>query len=455
MKLIKSKNHEINYLSKIIEIKNFLPHPNPEVEKLKCATVDGFNVLVGIDSKPGLYVYFPTSSKINHKFLSFACLYKDNSLNMDQTKNGMFESNGRVRAIKLKGCVSEGFLIEAYILSNYINYLFNTQEKYDFQCGSEFDTITDNGKEEWLSCKYVVETKSTNTNSTTKRQKNIKKYPRLREDQFKFHYDTVRIEKLPGIIAPNDIIHISSKWHGTSGITARILCKTKETWIQKLLTKWFNLCWDKYDYIYSSRSVVKNKYYNTNDIHNFYGDDVWSDATKYLEQFLTKGMTFYYEIVGFTKSGKFIQKGYDYGCVPPTDSNYAINKHFRVKIYRITLTDDDGKVFEFSPSRVQQYCKKFGIEPVDELYYGPAKYLYPDIEIGDEWYNNFIRRLSKDKNFYMECNSPDCKNKVPHEGVVIKKDIMEPHAYKLKCFKFLDKEQSLLDKGEIDMEESN
>ena len=36
----------------------------------------------------------------------------------------------------------------------------------------------------------------------------------------------------------------------------------------------------------------------------------------------------------------------------------------------------------------------------------------------------FIDKLANDKAFYMEEYSPDCINKVPHEGIVLKKDDM-------------------------------
>ena len=46
MNLGKSKKANINYLAKIVNIKEFYPHPKPSVERLKCATVDGFTILV-------------------------------------------------------------------------------------------------------------------------------------------------------------------------------------------------------------------------------------------------------------------------------------------------------------------------------------------------------------------------------------------------------------------------
>ena len=53
----------------------------------------------------------------------------------------------------------------------------------------------------------------------------------------------------------------------------------------------------------------------------------------------------------------------------------------------------------------------------------------------------------------MELNSPTCKNKVPHEGIVIKIENMKSEAFKLKCFKFLDAEGKALDKGESNIED--
>ena len=112
MKLIKSKNCDVNYLAQVVNITSFQQHPDPEVRKLKIAQVNGYKVVVGIDSKPGWYVYFPTLSQINKDFLSFNNLFKNKELNSNKEKSGSFEDNCKVSAIKLRGQVSEGFLIE-------------------------------------------------------------------------------------------------------------------------------------------------------------------------------------------------------------------------------------------------------------------------------------------------------------------------------------------------------
>jgi hypothetical protein len=89
--------------AKIIDITSFRPHSNPEVNKLKCCRVDGFNIITGINSEPGLYVYFPVDCQINSEFLSSNNLFRDKELNQDKTESGLFEQNCRVRSVSLKG----------------------------------------------------------------------------------------------------------------------------------------------------------------------------------------------------------------------------------------------------------------------------------------------------------------------------------------------------------------
>lgn len=145
MELIISKNANSNYLSKIVEIQSFHPHPDPDVSKLKCCTVDGYNIIVGIDEQPGRFVYFPALSQINNNLLSYCNLYKHKELNSNPNKTGMFEDNGRVKAIRLRGCISEGFLLPIIAFQNFI--LSVTNKEIACKVGTEFDSIKDGNKE--------------------------------------------------------------------------------------------------------------------------------------------------------------------------------------------------------------------------------------------------------------------------------------------------------------------
>lgn len=454
MKLIQSKNANVNYLAKIVKIDNFHKHSDPEVTKLKCCCIDGFNIITGIDSEPGLYVYFPTACCINPKFLSYANLYRHGELNVDQTKTGMFEDNGRVKAIRLRGELSEGFIIPIVVLENWVMSTVNVELKVEE--GTEFDSIEHDGKTFWVNKKYIP--KNTRTSGApgsgnSGKGKQPKRLDKIIENQFRFHYDTVLIKKCPHVLHPSDLISITSKVHGTSGISAYVLCKQELNWKQKIARWLTGEEFDKYDYLYSSRSVIKNQYYNKSVQGGFYGVDVWKYADDIVRPCLSKGMTAYYEIIGFLPNGGYIQKNYDYGCLPPVgDEAYTYGKHFKVQIYRVTITDVSGKVHEFSAREVQLWAQMVGLVPVEQYYYGYAKDLYPDLDPSEHWNENFLSKLANDKNFYMECNSPTCDNKVPHEGIVIKIENMKSEAFKLKCFKFLDGEGKALDKGEVDIE---
>ena len=466
MKLIVGPKANINYLAKIVKIEHFKPHTDPEVTRLKCCVIDGFNIICGIDSEPGLYVYFPTACCLNPDFLTYANLYRHKEFNKDPEQSGMFDDNGRVKAIKLRGELSEGFIIPAVMLENYILSVTNVE----LTCteGTEFDCVEHDGKIFWINKKYIPKHAHTfSTSGSDKQGKQPKGLDKIIENQFRFHYDTTLIKKCPHVIKYNDLISITEKVHGTSGISAYVLCNQPRNlrnkiwaWAAKHIFKLdlvgsVNMYPD-YDYIYASRSVVKNKYYNAKVNNGFYGVDVWKYADDIVRPWLQRGMTAYYEIVGFLPNGGYIQKGYDYGCIPPKEGDvYQHGVHFKVMVYRVTLTNVAGNVHEFSAREVQQWCNSVGLTPVNQYYYGYAEELYPDLDPGEHWNENFLQLLANETAFHMEEDSPTCNNKVPHEGIVIKVENMKSEAFKLKCFRFLDKEGKSLDKGESNIEDEN
>lgn len=475
MNLTKSKNANINYLAQIVDIKEFSKHVNPAVERLKVAHVQGYDIIVGIDEKPGKYVYFPTNSMINPALLSFANLYRHAELNADQEKTGFFEDNGRVKAICLQKQVSEGFLLPFETLQAFIVSSVNVELKEkDCPHGLEFDQVEHGGKAFWINRKYIIKNTQQNSNSEGKgvkrRNNKIKKFDTIIEDQFRFHYDTVLLRKNPNVIEPNDLISITAKMHGTSAIFAYVKCRRYLSWREKLAS-WITGrkdLFNDYNYIYSSRSVIKNQFLYKGlpkqQTGGYYKVDIWKIANDYIKQFLTKGMTVYAEIVGYLPNGSYIQKDYDYGCTPPSIKNYDENSikegdytcgvHYKILVYRISLTNVDGISHEFSAKEVQQWCNKKGLVPVKEYYYGYAKDLYHELDVKSEtWAAEFMEKLANDRNFFMEMRSPDCNNDVPHEGIVIKVEDGVPRAWKLKCFAFLNKEQKELDSGISNIED--
>ena len=420
MQLTQSPKFNRNYAAKIVEIKDFINHPNPKCERLKCCTIDGYSIAVSIDTNPGTYIYFPIECAIDDRFLSANNLFRDKNKNFDKEQAGFFEDNCRVKIIKLQGYPSEGFITPITYLYNWLTLIGKKSEiVHKVAPGTEFDSVDG----EIICRKYVPQS-------------------------CLYSWSAVH---------PNDIISITAKVHGTSGISAYVLCERPKKWYEKVfefLTR-KEMDGTQYDYLWSSRSVVKNPYYNGTTNGGFYGVDVWKYADDVVRPHLQKGMTAYYEIVGFLPNGGAIQKlggkAFDYGFEPPK-GEYKYGENFGVQIYRLTYTNPDGRVYEFSARQVQQWCVKEGLKPVEEYYYGYAKDLYPDLSVSEHWNENFLQRLASDKNFFMECESPTCNNKVPHEGIVIKIENSLSEAYKLKCIKFLEGESKSLDKGEVDIE---
>ena len=191
IKLCYSGSCDIAYAARLITLteQDFIAHPN--AEKLKLARVFGFKVIVGIDAEPGEYIYFPAGSQISGSFLFHTSNYRNKNKNKDKTVSGTFEQSGRVKAIRLRGEVSEGWLCKSIDLEGWISEMTGTEDlEIDYGTGI-FDTVQiEEGRTAWICKKYIVK-----GDPGTKHQRFRGKVPghledRVPKDQFKFHYET-------------------------------------------------------------------------------------------------------------------------------------------------------------------------------------------------------------------------------------------------------------------------
>jgi hypothetical protein len=426
-----------NYLAKVVKLSGVRKHTN--ADKLQCVTVDGCNVVTGMDAKDGaLYIYFPVESALNKEYLSWSNSFENKEMNADQEKKGFFNRHGRVRAIRLRQERSEGYIVPVEDLSAWLSEKTGSKVSIgESNVETEFDYFEDIQVCE----KYVNREVLRQQALAGKKEKKAVRQSKLVDGQFRLHIDTSHLSKNMHKISPNDVISITNKLHGTSFVVGNVLCKKPLKWYEKVLQKvGVNVVDTHYDLVYSSRKVVKNQYNDNTNKQHFYGYDLWEEIAKFLSPNLTEGLTFYGEAVGFTKDGAFIQKGYDYGCNPG---------EFKVFIYRITLTNYSGKVFEFSAKQVKDFCSKFGLNHVPEYYYGYAKDLFPEVSVTEHWNENFLAKLTET---YLEKDCEICVNKVPGEGVVVRREDLEVDVYKHKSFRFKQYESEQLDLGEVDIE---
>src|SRR5690606_174130 len=131
-----------------------------------------------------------------------------------------------------------------------------------------------------------------------------------------------------------------------------------------------------------------------------------------------------------------------------------------LEVYRITHTNPDGLVTELSYPQIKEFCDRVGFTASHLFYYGEVFHLLGKMRREgkykveeDNWREEFINYL---EDMYNGKNCFICKNKVPEEGIVARKEsLFNCESYKLKSFDFLQYESSQLDKGESDIESEN
>lgn len=496
--LRKTEDANPNYLATICQIENL--YPIEGADRLMRTVINGNDMVVSKDMKVGdIVVYFPVETAICEQFLSANNLYElseahrnanfaeveelikfantseddqDAKQAMAKAKSmcGFFNKRGRVRMLKLRGQYSMGFVIPVESLRK----AFPDLTAIYGEIGTQFNYVGDTQ----FCWKYVPIANSFANKHCDPRDGKWKKlmrrtrerFDKLIEGQFEFHYDTSQLNNTIRLLQSEHNIITSVKVHGTSVILSNILCNRKLSPWEKV-KKFFGckVQTTEYSNIYSSRKVIKNRYLNEKG-RDYYGSDIWGCVNKAFEKFLSPGMTVYGEIVGYIEgTSQMIQKNYDYGCEPG---------QWKFMPYRITMTDETGKKVEYNVEEVQTWIhcilENFGDEkayqpgakwytykdclmPLNILYHGPLKNMYPGLDVENHFHENLLERMKNDKDMLgMEVNEPLCKNKVPREGVVIRiDDDICPRAFKLKSKKFYEREAIQHDNNEADIEELN
>jgi len=376
---------------------------------------------------------------------------------------GFFNKTGRVRAIKLGGVRSMGYLFSIDELVKYNSKVkdVNLEELI----GEDFDTVDG---ELFVKAYVPFVPEQRKRSKLEKINKKIEKFDRMINGEFSFHFDTDPLPKCINLIKPTDCVSISYKLHGTSFICGKVHVKMP---ISLPIHKWL---WNKFidltglfkshritDYVIeygnvtSSRKVIKNQYINKDVKDGFYSVDVYLEYGDLIYPYLDEGMILYGEICGYeTGKDKWIQPQYDYGC--------DVGENFLMP-YRITTTNEDGSKKEWNVQDVYDWTVKLitehpelsnKIHPITIAYHGTLKDLYPDLSLTEHWHENLLERMRNDtKHFHMEKNCPLCKNKVPFEGIVLRIDDDENvEAFKLKSYRFIEREKKAIDNGEVDME---
>ena len=458
------------YCGFITTLKNVRKHPN--ADKLMLAECYDNTVCVGLNSAEGeIGVYFPTDGQLSEEFCKQHDLVRRKDENGNPAGGYLDPEKRNIKAVKLRGEKSDGLFMPLSCLA------YTGVNLDDLDIGTQITIV--NGHE--ICQKYIPKSNLRSARSGGGVGNRTRKHKDPVAPLFAEHADTEQLVYNLSAFKPGDEIEITLKMHGTSQRTGHlpVLKGYADSWACRVGNAFRHImrkmgCYHgedvhdgkpiyDYGYISGTRRVIMEDFEG-----GFYGSNEFREQhAKKFEGKLMKGETVYYEVVGFTHTGTPIMASCDnkklndkdfikqygketvfsYGCEPEASTLWEPDdegdmslvgriKQSDIYVYRMTMTNEDGFVVEYTPDFMRYRCEQMGVKTVPVLWKGtiPAETKHATVEETDtvtagEWIK-FIAEM-----FY---DGPDPVGKTHvREGVVVR-IINRPKftAYKYKNFDF-------------------
>ena len=452
------------YCAYITTIKELRKHSN--ADRLQCATIFGNNVIVDLTYKEGQRViYFPTDGQLSEEFAN------DNNLvrKKDDAGNnigGYLDPDKRnITALKLRGEKSDGLVLPIEVLSKYVD--INTLKD-----GEQITML--NGYE--ICKKYIPRSNHRQGGNAGVGNRTRKKQVPV-APLFSEHADTEQLAYNLSAFKPGDEIEITLKMHGTSQRTGYlpVFKGYKKSLLDRILRRDGTPIYD-WGYVSGTRRTVLENFDG-----GYYGSNEFREAhSKFFEGKLMKGESVYYEVVGFTHTGtpimascnnkklndkEFVKQYgeetvFSYGCVRYTDETPAdyINENGELQladaipqsdiyVYRMTMTNEDGYVVEYTPDFMRYRCEQMGAKCVPVF----ARFFAGE----NDYHSSVGEAVMEVAEMYCDGTDPIGKTHI-REGVVVRiTNRPKFTAYKHKNFNFKVLEGIIKDTASApDMEEA-
>jgi hypothetical protein len=412
-----------NYAAQIVRIPAVVDLPG--LDKLVGVPVLGHQALTTRGPAVGdLMVAFTAETQLSEGFARENDLYRDSSLNKTEA-TGYLKRNRRVRALKLRGNVSNALLMP---LSS-LEYALGA-DWVNLQEGDTFDAL--NGSP--VCNKYEIPTKLPSQPAG----KIVKAFKRVTDKQFPMHLDTDNYWRSKHLLQPGREVIVTQKVHGTSVRVGRVPVLRKQKWREKLLKRFgVPIPESEYAAVFGSRKVIKdpgnpnqNHYYDTD------GDDLWTYHGKKVAHVIPEGAIVYGEILGFTPHGQPIQKDYTYH-LPMGDAE--------LRVYRVATVNAQGFLSDLAWDGVKEFCRARGLKWVPELDRVRADAVETFLE-------SFLNERLADFGDWVDLPLIVSDHRTVDEGVCLRQEGLVPVILKAKSDQFLAHETALLDKGEANTE---
>ena len=387
----------------VVKVTELRKHSN--ADRLQVATFFGNDAIVDLSVKVGdIGVYFPVDLQLSEEYCAQNNLVRKKDENGNNVGGFLDPEKRNIKAIKLRGEKSDGL----YMPLSSFTYCY--QKELDDAANPEVpvvnlsvgDQVTVvNGHD--ICKKYIPKKQHRQGGYSAGNHTRKTKVPYA--PLFAEHADTEQLAYNHGAFKAGDEVEITLKMHGTSQRTGYlpVLQPVKKTFWQKLFKKEPDPVY-AYDYVSGTRRVVMEDFEGGN---SFYGSNEFREPHhKLFVGKLNKGETVYYEVVGFTHTGVPIMadgsnKGLDkefikmygettrfsYGCEPDgkkvlygedDDGKFMITEdapQSDVYVYRMTMTNEDGFVIDYTPDFMRYRCEQMGVKTVQvfEKFTIPAK----------------------------------------------------------------------------------
>lgn len=451
------------YNAYVTTIKNLRKHPN--ADRLQLGECFGNTVCVSMEYTDGqIGVYFPTDGQLSVEFADANNLLRKKDVDGNNIGGYMDPDKRNVTSIRLRGEKSDGLFLPLTCLESF-------GDVSNLKVGDVITTF--NGHE--ICTKYIPHRNIRSGHATNGNHTRKKKVPIA--PLFTEHADTEQLAYNLGAFQAGDQIEITLKMHGTSqrtgylpvfkgyrctnriyqaALNAVMSGKKVGAMTQKFANLGLVSATPIYDWGYVSgtrRTVLENfngGYYGSNEFRE--------QHSKFFEDKLHKGEEVYYEVVGFTHTGtpimatadnkklndkEFVKQYgkttiFSYGCNPNGKEGIGITEREVPQsdfyVYRMTMTNEDGDIVEYTPDFMRYRCEQMGCKCVPVMYKG----FIPDEINGEIHMNNFtpgewVKAIAEK---YYDGPDPIGKTHV-REGVVVR-IVNKPKfcAYKHKNFAF-------------------
>lgn len=360
----------------IIKIGNLSPHPN--ADRLQITEIFSNSVIVDLNTKIGdMGIFFPIDLQLSEEYCAKNDLVRRKDTDGNPAGGYLDPQKRNIRALKLRGAKSEGLFMPIKSL----DYIFgNIPASEMLVVGDKIDML--DGHE--ICRKYIPVVKNKNNGSGHVGNR-TRKHKEPIAPLFAEHADTEQLVYNLPAFGLNDLIEITLKMHGTSGRTGYLprIVKYKKNILDYILHRPGKPIYD-WGYVTGTRRVVLDDFDG-----GYYGSNEFREPhAKFFEGKLNKGETVYYEIVGYTTNGtpimpvvsndKIQDKNFRKQYGPTTVFSYGCEGNGSAcYVYRMTMTNEDGDVVEYTPDFMRYRCTQMGVKTVPVLWQGYIPYNLP------------------------------------------------------------------------------